>query len=126
MGTKVASPGLRRTCSFSHPAPVQCPQIRRRSEGLPTDNPPVLAQAPGDPAEQARKRRQGKSDALGSVRIARETQAEPGIPRAFKRAEGDAGPDETTELIALWHKARVSLLKSRRGPRVYGYTISLT
>jgi transposase len=63
-------------------------------------------------AEQARKRRQGKSDALDSVRIGRETQADSGIPRAFKRAAGDSGPDETTELIALWHKARVSLRKS--------------
>ncbi|MGH3370691.1 MAG: transposase [Nocardioidaceae bacterium] len=65
-------------------------------------------------AESSRKRRQGKSDALDSVRIARETQADPAIPVAFKRAAGDAGPDETTELIALWHKARRSLLKSRQ------------
>jgi hypothetical protein len=48
------------------------------------------------------------------LRIARETQSEPGLPRAFKRAEGDAGPDEVRELTALWHKARVSLLKSRQ------------
>jgi transposase len=65
-------------------------------------------------AEQARKRRQGKSDALDSLRIARETQADAGLPLAFKRAAGDAGPDEATELISLWHKARVSLLKSRQ------------
>jgi transposase len=65
-------------------------------------------------AEQARKRRQGKSDRLDALRIAREAQAEANLPRAFKRAEGDAGPDEVTELIALWHKARVSLLKSRQ------------
>ena len=65
-------------------------------------------------AEQSRKRRQGKTDALDSLRIARETQADPDVPVAFKRAAGDAGPDETTELIALWHKARRSLLKSRQ------------
>ena len=65
-------------------------------------------------AEQSRKRRQGKSDALDSLRIARETQAEPTVPVAFKRAGGDTGPDETTELITLWHKARRSLLKSRQ------------
>jgi transposase len=65
-------------------------------------------------AEQSRRRRQGKSDALDSLRIARETQADANLPRAFKRAAGDAGPDETTELIALWHKARRSLLKSRQ------------
>ena len=65
-------------------------------------------------AEQSRKRRQGKTDALDSVRIAREVQADPDLPRAFKRAAGDAGPDETSELLSLWHKARRSLLKSRQ------------
>jgi transposase len=65
-------------------------------------------------AEQSRKRRQGKSDALDSLRIARETQADPNLPRAFKRGPGDAGPDETTELLTLWHKQRRSLLKSRQ------------
>lgn len=48
------------------------------------------------------------------MRIAREVQADPDLPRAFKRAEGDAGPDETTELLGLWHQARRSLLKSRQ------------
>jgi hypothetical protein len=65
-------------------------------------------------AEQGRKRRQGKSDVLDSVRIARETQADPDLPLAFKRAAGDAGPDETSELLSLWHKQRRSLLKSRQ------------
>ena len=50
-------------------------------------------------AEQSRRRRQGKTDALDSVRIARETQADPAMPTAFKRAGGDAGPDETHELM---------------------------
>ena len=60
-------------------------------------------------AERGRQRRQGKSDHLDSERIARETQAHPAMPTAFKRAAGDAGPDETHELIALWHKARRSI-----------------
>lgn len=65
-------------------------------------------------AESSRKRRQGKSDALDSVRIARETQADPDVPVVFKRAGGDTGPGENTEMIGLWHKARRSLLKSRQ------------
>ena len=65
-------------------------------------------------AEQSRRRRDGKTDALDSVRVARETQADPALPTAFKRAAGDAGPDETHELMSLWHKARRSILKSRQ------------
>ncbi len=65
-------------------------------------------------AQQSRRRRDGKSDALDSVRVARETQADPAMPTAFKRAGGDAGPDETHELMSLWHKARRSILKSRQ------------
>ena len=64
--------------------------------------------------ERRRARQAAKTDASDSVRIARETQAEPGLPVAFKRAGGDTGPDETTELMALWHKARRSLLTSRQ------------
>jgi transposase len=48
------------------------------------------------------------------VRIARETLADPAMPIAFKRAQGDAGPDETHELMSLWHKARRSILTSRQ------------
>ena len=70
--------------------------------------------SPNRTNERRRGRGQGKTDASGSLRIARETQADPAMPRAFKRAEGDAGPDETTELMALWHKARRSVLKSRQ------------
>ncbi len=33
---------------------------------------------------------------------------------AFKRALGDAGPDETHELLNLWHNQRRSLVKSRQ------------
>jgi hypothetical protein len=65
-------------------------------------------------AERSRQRRQGKTDALDSVRVARETQADADMPVAFKRALGDAGPDETHELMSLWHKARRSILKSRQ------------
>ena len=65
-------------------------------------------------AEQARRRRQGKTDALDAERIARETLADPLLPRAFKRAGDDSGPDAVMDQIALWHKARRSLLKSRQ------------
>ncbi len=65
-------------------------------------------------AEQSRRRRQGKTDALDSVRIAREVQADAECPGRSSGRRGDVGPDETTELIALWHKARRSLLKSRQ------------
>ena len=69
---------------------------------------------PNRTAEQSRRRRDGKTDALDSARVARETQADPAMPTAFKRAAGDAGPDETHELLALWHNARRSILKSRQ------------
>jgi transposase len=65
-------------------------------------------------AEQSRRRRQGKTDALDSLRIAREVQSDPELPQAFKRAAGDAGPDETHELLHLWHNQRRSLVKVRQ------------
>jgi transposase len=65
-------------------------------------------------ADRARRRLQGKSDALDAERIARETLADSNMPLAFKRAAGDPDPDETTELMALWHNARRSLLKTRQ------------
>ncbi len=61
-----------------------------------------------------RRRRQGKSDVLDSQRIAKETLEDPRLPVAFKRASGDSGPDETHELLVLWHNARISLKKSRQ------------
>jgi transposase len=64
--------------------------------------------------ERRRARQQAKTDASDSVRIAREVLADPAVPAAFKRAAGDAGPDETTELIALWHKARRSVVTTRQ------------
>ncbi len=65
-------------------------------------------------AEQSKRRRQGKTDALDAERIARETLADPLLPWAFKRAPGDTGPEPVMDQIALWHKARRSLLKSRQ------------
>jgi transposase len=65
-------------------------------------------------AEHNRRRRQGKSDALDSERIARETLAHAELPVAFKRAGSDSGPDETHELLSLWHKARRSINKRRQ------------
>lgn len=64
--------------------------------------------------DRDRGRRRGKSDAIDSVKIAREVQADAELPVAFKRAAGDAGPDDTTECLQLWHQARRSLLKSRQ------------
>jgi transposase len=65
-------------------------------------------------AEHNRRRRQGKSDALDSERIARETLAHRDLPLAFKRAGSDSGPDATHELLCLWHKARRSINKRRQ------------
>ena len=64
--------------------------------------------------ERARRRREGKSDVLDSERIARETLAHPELPRAFKRAGSDTGPDETGELLSLRHKERRSVVKLRQ------------
>jgi transposase len=61
-----------------------------------------------------RARQRGKSDTLDAERIARETLAHPLLPRAFKRAGDQAGPDEQTELLTLWHRARRSILTSRQ------------
>ena len=63
--------------------------------------------------QRGRGRHQGKTDSLDAERIARETQSSARLPRAFKRSGDDAGPDETLELISLWHKARCSLTKLR-------------
>ena len=61
-----------------------------------------------------RARQRGKSDTLDSERIARETLAHPMLPRAFKRAGPDSGPDELHELLSLWHNQRRSILTSRQ------------
>ena len=61
-----------------------------------------------------RARQRGKSDQLDSERIARETLAHPLLPKAFKRAGQDRGPDEHHELLALRHNQRRSILTSRQ------------
>jgi transposase len=61
-----------------------------------------------------RARQRGKSDTLDSERIARETLAHPLLPKAFKRAGQDAGPDQHSELLAVWWTARCSVIKRRQ------------
>ena len=61
-----------------------------------------------------RARQRGKSDTLDSERIARETLAHPVLPKAFKRAGPDRGPDEHHELLTLRHNQRRSILTSRQ------------
>ena len=65
-------------------------------------------------ARSDRARQRGKSDTLDSERIARETLAHALLPKAFKRAGQDQGPDELHELLALWHNQRRSILASRQ------------
>ena len=69
---------------------------------------------PNRTGRQDRARQRGKSDVLDSERIARETLAHPLLPRAFKRAGVDAGPDEQAELLSIWWAARCSLLRCRQ------------
>ncbi len=61
-----------------------------------------------------RARQRGKSDTLDSERIAREVLAHPLLPKAFKRAGQEQGPDEPHQLLALWHNRRRSILTSRQ------------
>ncbi len=61
-----------------------------------------------------RARQRGKSDTLDSERIARESLAHPLLPKPFKRAGQDSGPDESQQLLALWHNRRRSILTSRQ------------
>lgn len=65
-------------------------------------------------ARQDRARQRGKSDTLDSERIARETLAHPLLPKAFKRAGQDEGPDELHQLLVLWHNRRRSILVGRQ------------
>ncbi len=65
-------------------------------------------------ARNDRARQRGKSDTLDSERIAREVLAHPLLPKAFKRAGQDQGPDERHQLLAIWHNRRLSILKSRQ------------
>ena len=61
-----------------------------------------------------RARQRGKSDTLDSERIAREVLAHSLLPKAFKRAGQEQGPDEQHQLLALWHNRRRSILTSRQ------------
>ncbi len=61
-----------------------------------------------------RARQRGRSDTLDSERIAREVLAHPLLPKAFKRAGREQGPDEQHQLLALWHNRRRSILTSRQ------------
>src|SRR5437763_2101016 len=61
-----------------------------------------------------RARQRGKSDTLDSERIAREVLAHQLLPRAFKRAGPERGPDELHQLLALWHNRRRSILTTRQ------------
>jgi transposase len=61
-----------------------------------------------------RARQRGKSDILDSERIAREVLAHALLPKAFKRAGQDQGPDEQHQLLVLWHNRRRSILTSRQ------------
>ena len=69
---------------------------------------------PSRTGRQDRARQRGKSDELDSERIARETLAHPLLPRAFKRAGDEVGPDEQAELLAVWWQARCALMKRRQ------------
>jgi transposase len=60
-----------------------------------------------------RARQRGKSDTLDCERIGRETLSHPLLPRAFKRAGQERGPDELHELLMLWTNRRRSILASR-------------
>jgi hypothetical protein len=62
--------------------------------------------------ERRRVRHGPKTDAADSVRIAWEVLAEPALPAAFRRAAGNAGPDELAELLERWHNERPSLRRS--------------
>ena len=61
-----------------------------------------------------RARQRGKSDMLDSERIAREVLAHPLLPKAFKRAGQEHGPDEQHQLLALWNNRRRSILTGRQ------------
>ena len=61
-----------------------------------------------------RARQRGKSDTLDSERIAREVLAHPLLPKAFKRAGQEHGPDEQHQLLVLWNNRRRSILTGRQ------------
>ena len=94
-------------------------RVRRRGAGTPRSSWPAVAMTCAMCARTAPGARIGRVSAaspilLDSERIARETLAHPLLPRAFKRAGDDAGPDEQAELLTVWWQARCSLVKRRQ------------
>jgi hypothetical protein len=69
---------------------------------------------PNRTARADRGRQRGKSDTLDAERIAREVLAHSLLPKAFKRAGEQTGPDESHERLMLWQRQRRSLLTSRQ------------
>jgi transposase len=69
---------------------------------------------PNRTARADRARQRGKSDTLDAERIAREVLAHSLLPKAFKRAGEQAGPDDSHEQLMLWQRRRRSLLTSRQ------------
>jgi transposase len=69
---------------------------------------------PNRTARADRGRQRGKSDSLDAERVARDVLAHPLVPRAFKRAGEDQGPDEQTELLMLYQRSRRALVTSRQ------------
>jgi transposase len=64
--------------------------------------------------ERRRARQGGKTDIEDSLRIARETLADPSCPMAFKQSQPATPPDDNLELMMLWHRARRSVMVSRQ------------
>jgi transposase len=69
---------------------------------------------PNRTARADRARQRGKSDTLDAERIAREVLSHSLLPKAFKRAGEQAGPDDSHEQLMLWQRRRRSLLTSRQ------------
>ena len=69
---------------------------------------------PNRTARADRARQRGKSDTLDAEPIAREVLAHCLLPKAFKRAGAQAGPDPQHELLMLWHRRRRSILTGRQ------------
>jgi hypothetical protein len=65
---------------------------------------------PNRTSRSDRARQRGKSDILDSERIAREVLAHSLLPKAFKRAGQEHGPDEQHQLLAVWNNRRRSIL----------------
>jgi transposase len=85
---------------------------RHLAEFLVAEGSDVRDVPPHRTARRGRGRHEGKSDVIDAQRAAQETQTNPQLACAFKRATPDA-PDSLRDRIALWHNARKSLTKVR-------------